>query len=163
FGGAACVTVAALTTRSRLQYVGYVLIGMATLTKGPLAGVLCALPFALAIAVSPDARRRLLALHWMSGIGIVIAIASPWYLLMIARHNGDFVSGYFFNENVFLFALPLYGNQPSWLFYLGIVPLAVLPWSGLVLGRLYDDVRIRNIDTFELLLWLWVGSIVGFF
>src|SRR3954466_16166715 len=45
FGGSSMVTVAALRDRSSLQYPGYVLLGAAVLTKGPLALVLCGLAF----------------------------------------------------------------------------------------------------------------------
>ena len=168
FGGAASVTVAALANRPRLQYAGYVLIALATLTKGPVAIVLCGLPFLVAIALSVDARRKLLGLRWVLGLAIVLAIATPWYVYMLAVHGRAFVDGYFLNENVLLFSRPLYGGQPGWWFYLQIVLLALLPWTGLLLGRLYDDVRTlrtkrMQLDAFELLLWLWVASIVGFF
>ncbi len=71
------LTVAALRDRPRLQYGGYVLLALATLTKGPLAIVLAGLAFALAIAVSADARRRLLGLHWVLGLLMVtVAVGS---------------------------------------------------------------------------------------
>src|SRR5712692_8683418 len=47
FGGASMVTVAALKDRPALQYGAYALIGLAVLTKGPLAIVLCGLSFLL--------------------------------------------------------------------------------------------------------------------
>ena len=42
---------------------GYVLIAFSVLTKGPLSFVLCGLTFGLAMLVSSDLRRRLLALQ----------------------------------------------------------------------------------------------------
>ncbi len=43
----------------------------------------------------------------------------------------------------------------------------MLPWSGLIVGRLYDDIRARRTpdapDTFEVLLWSWIAAIVVFF
>src|SRR5690242_6836561 len=52
FGGVSLIAVAALRGRARLQWGGYVLIGLSMLTKGPLALALCGLTFVLAIAVS---------------------------------------------------------------------------------------------------------------
>jgi 4-amino-4-deoxy-L-arabinose transferase-like glycosyltransferase len=167
FGGAAMLTVAALRDRPGLQYGGYVLIALATLTKGPLAIVLAGLAFAIAIAVSADARRRLLGLHWVLGLLMVAALSAPWFLYMWRRFDGGFVQGYVLNENVRLFAQPLYQGQPPWWFYIQIVLVGMLPWSGLIVGRLYDDVRARRTpdapDTFEVLLWSWIAAIVVFF
>src|SRR5436189_1828239 len=43
FGGAACLVVAALGDRPRLQWLGYVALALGVLTKGPVALVLCGL------------------------------------------------------------------------------------------------------------------------
>jgi 4-amino-4-deoxy-L-arabinose transferase-like glycosyltransferase len=167
FGGVALITVAALTDRARLQYGGYVLIALATLTKGPLALVLCGVTFLVAIAVSADARRRLLRLRWILGVAIVILLSAPWFLVMLQRHGQAFVDGYLLKENLLLFSSRQYSGQPRWWFYLQILPVALLPWSGLALGRLYDDLRGvargGRLDTFEVLLWAWIAAIVGFF
>jgi 4-amino-4-deoxy-L-arabinose transferase-like glycosyltransferase len=168
FGGLSLLTVAALKNRPRLQYGGYVLIAMATLTKGPLAIALSGVAFVIAIVVSADARRRLLDLHWVIGLGIVIAIATPWFAYMLWRFGGDFVDGYFLNENLTLFSNSPYQNQPGWTFYLQILAVGLLPWTFLLLGRLVDDVRgifrkVNPPDTFEVLLWSWTFAIVGFF
>ena len=168
FGGAALVTVAALKDRPALQYGGYVLIALAVLTKGPLAIVLCGLSFLLAIAVSADARQRLLRLHWVIGLVIVIAIAAPWFVYMWLRFDTAFVDGYVLNENLRLFGQPIYTRQPGWWFYFQILAAGLLPWTAILIGRLYDDVR-RAIDgrgrpdTFEILLWAWTFAVVGFF
>ncbi len=168
FGGASLVTVSALKDRPALQYGGYALIALAVLTKGPLAIVLCGLAFGLAMALSSDARTRLLRLHWILGLLIVVVSAAPWFLYMWIRWNGAFVQGYVLNENLRLFGQALYANQPNWWFYFQILAAGLLPWTGLLLGRLYDDVR-RAIarrdrpDTFEILLWAWTISVVGFF
>jgi 4-amino-4-deoxy-L-arabinose transferase-like glycosyltransferase len=168
FGGVSLVTVAALTERKRLQYPGYVLIALATLTKGPLALALCGLAFLVAIAISSDARRSLLALRWAVGIAIILAMSTPWFLYMLSRFGDDFVHGYFVNENVALFARPPYTNQPGWSFYPRIIAMGLLPWTFLLVGRFVDDVRgaarkASAPDTFEVLLWSWTAAILGFF
>lgn len=168
FGGVSLLTVAALEDRPRLQYPGYVLLAFATLTKGPLAIALSGLAFLFAIAVSADARRRLLSLRWLFGLVIVIALAAPWFAYMLSRFGTEFVNGYFLNENLTLFSAPPYGNQPGWTFYLQILAVGLLPWTFLLVGRLADDVRgivtkTARPDTFEVLLWSWTIAIVGFF
>jgi 4-amino-4-deoxy-L-arabinose transferase-like glycosyltransferase len=167
FGGAALLATAALQDRPALQWPGYVSIAFAVLTKGPIALILCGLTLALAITLSADLRKRLLGLHWVFGVAIVLAIASPWFVYMYARFREDFVNGYFLDENVRLFASSRFANQPRFWFYFQILALGLLPWTGLVIGRAVDDIRARlrgePADGIEVLLWSWTIAIVGFF
>ena len=167
FGGVALVTVSALRRRPALQYPGYILLACAVLTKGPLAIALCGLTFGLAIVVSGPARRELLRLRFVAGLAIVIVIGAPWFVYMWRRFGDAFVDGYVFNENFSLFTRPLYANQPPWWFYLQIVASGMLPWTGVLVGRAYDDLRAlltgRRPDVMETLLWTWVIAVVGFF
>ena len=167
FAGAALLAVAATCERRALQWPGYVLVGIAVLVKGPLALVLCGLSLALASLLSTDARRRLLALNWIRGLLLAMAVALPWFWFMFARFGRSFITGYVLDENVRLFAGSRFGNQPRPWFYFQILAAGLLPWTGLVMGRLADDVRAafrgEALDTVEVLLWSWTAAIVGFF
>ena len=167
FGGAAALAVAALCDRPSLQWAGYVAIGIGVLVKGPVALIVCGLTLMIAAILSADARRRLLALHWGFGLLLAIALALPWFVYMVMRFGDAFVNVYLFEENLRLFAGRRFGNQPRPWFYFQILAAGLLPWTGLVVGRLIDDVRaaIRReaVDTLEILLWSWTAAIVGFF
>jgi 4-amino-4-deoxy-L-arabinose transferase-like glycosyltransferase len=167
FGGVSCVTVAAMKDRPHLQWPGYLLITLAVLTKGPLALVLCGLTFGLAILASADLRRRLLALRFITGLCIVLALSLPWFVYMWLRFRDAFIAGYVFNENLSLFAANRFGSKFDPLFYFRVLAAGLLPWTGLIIGRLYDDVRVayrtRSLDTTDVLLWCWTAAIVGFF
>jgi 4-amino-4-deoxy-L-arabinose transferase-like glycosyltransferase len=167
FGGVSLVAVAAMKDRPRLQWPGYVLIALSVLTKGPLALVLCGLTFGLAILVSADLRRRLLALRFILGFVLVIALAAPWFIYMWMRFRDAFMAGYLLDENVKLFASNRFGSSFDPLFYFRVLAAGMLPWTGLIIGRLYDDVRAasreRALDATSILLWCWTAAIVGFF
>lgn len=168
FGGAALLTVAALQARPRLEYPAYVLVAFAVLTKGPLALALLGLTFLLALIVSADVRRALLALRWRSGLLLILAIAAPWFAYMWVRFGDAFVQGYVLNENLLLFSRPPYANQPGWTFYLQIVAVGMLPWTPVLMGRLYDWGRAiarrqSRPEPFESLLWVWVAAVMAFF
>jgi 4-amino-4-deoxy-L-arabinose transferase-like glycosyltransferase len=167
FGGAALIAVAALRNAAVLQWWGYVAVGLSVLVKGPVAFVFCGLTLIVASLVSADARRRLLGLHWLLGLLLATAIALPWFVYMVVRFGEAFVNGYFFDENLRLFAGRRFANQPRPWFYFQILAAGLLPWSGLVAGRLVDDVRAalrrETVDTLEILLWSWTAAIVGFF
>jgi len=167
FGGCACVAVAALRDRARLQWIGYAAIALAVLVKGPLALALCFVTFVLLLAASADLRRRILGLHWMLGVLFVLGLSAPWFLYMYLRFQQDFLNGYVLDENVRLFAANRFANQPGFTFYLQILAAGMLPWTGLTMGRLVDDlhdaVRGVHIDAVEATLWAWTAAIVGFF
>jgi 4-amino-4-deoxy-L-arabinose transferase-like glycosyltransferase len=167
FGGVGLLAVAALRDRPLLQYPGYLLIACAVLIKGPLALVLCGLAMVLAIAMSADVRRRLLGLHWIGGLAMALAVAAPWFIYMYLRFRGSFVAGYVLDENIKLFATDRFGDQPPFWFYFQILATGMLPWTGVVAGRLVDGVRAvvarRAVDNVEVLLWAWTIAVVGFF
>ena len=145
------------------------LIGLATFVKGPIALILCSVAFLIVIAVSADARRRFLSLHLVAGAAIALALPLPWFVVMFCRFGDAFVQGYVLNENLLLFATPLYANQPPWWFYLGILASGLLPWTPLIArpaGRPAAGAawrRPRTIDTVDVLLWSWTLAVVGFF
>jgi 4-amino-4-deoxy-L-arabinose transferase-like glycosyltransferase len=167
FGGAACLAVAALRDRPRLQWLGYVAIAFGVQTKGPIALVLCGLTMLLLMAASADLRRRLLGLRWVLGLVLIAVVSAPWFIYMYLRFRDGFVNGYILDENVRLFASSRFGNQPGFWFYFQILATALLPWTGLLVGRLIDDVRAvrrgERLDGVELMLWGWTLAVVGFF
>lgn len=167
FGGAASLAVAALHDRRRLQWIAYLAIALGVLVKGPLALALCGLTFAILIAISPALRPRLLSLQWIAGLVLVVAIAGPWFIYMYLRFRHQFVDGYVLDENLRLFTASRFANQPGYGFYLQILAVGMLPWTGMLIGRLIDDIReaLRGvrIDPVETMLWAWTAAIVGFF
>ncbi len=167
FGGAAALAIAALQRRPRLQWIGYVALAFAVLVKGPIAMVLTSLTFLLSLGASADLRRRLLALRWMSGLVLIVAISAPWFIYMYVRFGSGFIDGYFFDENLSLYARRRFGNQPGFWFYFRILAAGLLPWTALLLGRLVDDLRAlargEGLDDLEILLWTWTATVVGFF
>jgi 4-amino-4-deoxy-L-arabinose transferase-like glycosyltransferase len=166
FAGVSLLAVAALRDRPRLQWPGYVLIGLSVLTKGPLALALCGVAFALALVASAGLRRRLLTLRIVAGLLIVAAISAPWFVYMWLRFRDAFVAGYVLNENVSLFASNRFNANFDPLFYFRVLGAGLLPWTGLAIGRLWDDVRAfrqRTLDDVDILLWCWTLAILGFF
>jgi len=163
FGGCALLTVSALAQRPVLQWPGYVLLALAVLTKGPLALVLSGLALVISLLLAPDARRVLFRLNWGLGLLLIAALSGPWFLYMWLRFGDAFVTGYVLRENLWLFAGSLYGSQRSILFYPKVILVGLLPWTPLLIGRLFDAARGVKIETAERLLWSWSIAVVGLF
>ena len=166
FGGVSLVAVAALKDRTSLQWPGYLLIALSIVTKGPLSFVLCGLTFGMALAASAHLRRRLLALNWIAGLVLVIALSLPWFVYMWLRFREAFVDGYLLNENVSLFAANRFNTKFDVFFYFRVLAAGLLPWTGLAIGKLWDDIRAYRagtLDSMAILLWCWTIAILGFF
>jgi 4-amino-4-deoxy-L-arabinose transferase-like glycosyltransferase len=119
------------------------------------------------VVLSTDLRRRLLGLRWATGLALVLVLASPWFVYMYVRFGDAFVQGYVLDENVRLYSARRFANQPNFWFYFRILAAGLLPWTGLLIGRIVDDIRAlmrgERLDAVETLLWTWTAVIVAFF
>ena len=153
--------------RPRLQWLGYLAIALGVQTKGPIALVLCGLTMLLLMALSADLRRRLLALHWVLGLLVDRGGVGALVHLHVRALQGRLRQRLHpRRERATVCEQPL-RNQPGFWFYFQILAAALLPWTGLLVGRLIDDVRAllrgERLDGVETMLWGWTLAIVGFF
>ena len=120
--------------------------------------------------LSAEARARLLELRFVSGVALVLVLAAPWFVYMGFRFRDAFIGGYLLDENIRLYAADRFTPTASssvW-FYFRVLAAGLLPWTGIIVGRLYDDVRAAwrrdgSLDPVDVLLWSWTIAIVGFF
>jgi 4-amino-4-deoxy-L-arabinose transferase-like glycosyltransferase len=169
FGALGSLLVASTQQRPRLEWVGYGLLTLAVLTKGPVALVLVGLFVITARLVPGDARAQVKTLHWKTGLLAVAIAASPWFLWMSWRFGMEFIRGYTVAGNLWYFTQPAQfsGRIIRHTFYARTFAGAFFPWSIIVVGRAIDVIRGlrigRSINSGETLLWLWVLVVIGFF
>ncbi len=127
------------TDRRRWLAVFYVLLGLGTLAKGPVAPFLAALiivPFAL-IRRKP---RLILRTLWPRGIFLFLLVSLPWYVAIQARIP-EFFRTFILEHNLARYGSNLYRHhQPFW-YYIPIVLLALLPWTVLAITGLVSAIR----------------------
>ena len=131
-----------LKTERRVWSLGvFVSLALGMLAKGPVALVLFGLPV-VAEGIANRRRREFARYGWCTGIALCLAIAAPWFVLM-ERENPGFLSYFFVNENVKRFLFHDYGDRygAGREFFRGVALIwalvVTLPWSPLVLGRLF--------------------------
>jgi 4-amino-4-deoxy-L-arabinose transferase-like glycosyltransferase len=169
FGGLACLLVAAEARRPRVERVGYGLLALAVMTKGPVALVLMLLFLGAAWLLGGEARERVRRLHWPTGLLFAALAASPWFVWMHGRFGAEFVQGYILAGNLWYFTQPeaFSSRVISHTFYARAFGGAFFPWSAVIAGRAVDLLRRRrtglSCSTAEQLLWLWAIIVVGFF
>jgi len=169
FGALGCLLVAAKQSSHRTECVGYLLLTLAVMTKGPVALVLVVLFLTAGYLGSRDTRALLRGLHWKVGLPAVAIAASPWFVWMQWRFGEEFVKGYLLAGNLWYVTQPIEfsARAVNHTFYIRAFTGAFFPWSMVVAGRGLDAFRQlrRNepVEIGERLLWLWTIVVLGFF
>lgn len=116
-------------------------LGLATLTKGPVALVLFGLCWAGFVLLEQNAALACQRLRPLRGLLITLAVAAPWYLAAVWREGAPFVRSFFGYHNLQRFTEVVNRHQSPWWFYGALLVVASLPWSPLVLLGLWRSLR----------------------
>lgn len=169
FGAIAVAMVSALRNRSRLQYVAYVLLSLAVMTKGPVALLLAGLFFFAGLACGQECRTALLSLRWKTGAVLSVVLSLPWFVWMYYVLGYHFVHQYALAGNLYYVTQPQSFssrgvNHPL---YIGTLLAGFFPWSFVMLGGAIDAVQrwrsSAKLPPEKRLLWAWVGVVFLFF
>jgi 4-amino-4-deoxy-L-arabinose transferase-like glycosyltransferase len=169
FGAIAFALVAALRNRQRLQYVSYVLLSLAVMTKGPVALALAGLFFVAGLACGGEIRAALLSLRWVTGAVLSVLLSLPWFVWMYYTLGWHFVHQYVLAGNLYYVTQPQsFSNRAfNHTLYVSTFFAGFFPWSIVVLGGAVDTFRRwrarSRIPPEEILLWVWVGVVFVFF
>ena len=169
FSAIAFALVAAVRDRPRLQYVSYVLLSMAVMTKGPVALVLAGLMFLAGLACGRECRTALLSLRWVTGSILTVLLSLPWFVWMYYVLGWHFVHQYALAGNLYYVTQPQsFSNRAfNHTLYVSTFFAGFFPWSIVVLGGAFDTIRRRRagvkIPPEEILLWVWVSVVFVFF
>jgi len=114
-------------------------LGLATLAKGPAAIILCAGAVFFWALLTKRWRDTIRLLHPSAIISFGVT-ALPWYILCAIR-NPDFFRVFIIEHNFKRFLTPEFQHiQPFW-YYTGIIPIAFLPWTAILLWALFAGVK----------------------
>ena len=165
FGAVACLLAAMLRNRLRLQYLGYALLTLAVMTKGPVALLLVCLWLGVAALCSDTLRTAIRLLDWKRGLLMVTVASSPWFAWMWMHFGDRFVQGYLLAGNLWYVTRPV--RAPSYMLYVWTFSAGFYPWSLVAVAGAIDAARRwrkgLHWSSEEALLWTWVVVVVGFF
>lgn len=112
---------------SRSYLAAFACLGGALLIKGPIGLVLPGFIVVLFLACT-GRWRSLTRVPWVAGIALMLAIALPWYGLVVQANGWDFIDKFFIHHNVDRF-LSVVDRQPGpWYYYLLFTPAGFFPW-----------------------------------
>jgi len=159
------IAVARVVDHGGARLPGWILAGAIAgfgfAAKGPVAWI-CP---GLAIVSYLVATRRLRELaRWevLAGVAACLAVASPWYLLLLKQGRADVVVEAVFRQNVERFVNPWDHEAPFW-YYLQYFWVDMAPWAFLVPLAVGLPRKNEGERRLALLSWLWIATIVVFF
>ena len=160
----------AFTNNDKTSMVkAYIAAAFAVLTKGPIGLLLPGLillvfmilqKFVKTKDVDANLLRNLKIAFNPIGIVLFFAIASPWYVAMYSIHGQDFVNGFLGLQNVGRALVSEHPKFNVWYYYLLVMPLALLPWTPVVVYQLR---KLNWKESFNLLGGIWFVIILLFY
>jgi 4-amino-4-deoxy-L-arabinose transferase-like glycosyltransferase len=115
--------------QARWYLAFYVLIAAAILTKGPVGIVLPGLIIASFLLYVGNALEVLREMRVFLGSLLIVAIALPWYVLVIWRNGRAYIDAFFGYHNLERFTGVVNGHAAPWYFYFLVVLIGFAPWS----------------------------------
>lgn len=129
--------------------------GLAVLAKGPVGLALPGLILFL-WCLSRKSLSDTLRLFHPAGILVFFLVAAPWYYAMYSIHGTAFIDGFIGLHNVTRALASEHPAENHFYYYLLVLPVALLPWSGL---SFYGMTRFWKektpLYTF-LMFWCWI-------
>ena len=129
----------------------YAAAALAVLTKGPVGIVLPGLFLLVFIALRRNTT-YLKRLFPPLGIFLFCMISLSWYGTMYVRHGMDFINGFFGLNNVVRATVSEHPEFNVWYYYLVLIPLSLLPWTGPCLYGLWKR-RAWNDEYVYMAVW----------
>ncbi|MEG3878571.1 glycosyltransferase family 39 protein [Microcoleus sp. herbarium7] len=164
-------TVSASRFPNKWYLTFYVLIALAILAKGPVGIVLPALIVGCFALYLGNFRQLWREMRPVSGISIILAIALPWYILVILDNGQTYIDSFFGYHNFQRFTEVVNKHSAPWYFYFLVVLVGFAPWSiylpaAIARTRFWQrsywrrQARSAQLSLFAL---FWFGCIFGFF
>lgn len=129
---ACLVQVAQGVAGRKFGYLFFLCMGFGFLAKGPMAWVV---PGAAGLAWTWAVRRegQRLGLPWIGGLALMIAVSLSWFVAVSLKFSE--LWGYFVGyELMDRFASTTHGRAKPWWFFLPILAVGTLPWTGFLPG-----------------------------
>ena len=137
-------------------------MALGMLAKGPVALLVPAVVSLVVYGLHGRLNGWWKALRDPVGWLILVAVAGPWYLLETMRQGQAFIDGFFLHHNIERFGQALQGHSGGLLYYVPVVLLLLLPYTGLFLKTL-PALRRTFSSPLDSLLWCWFLFVFLFF
>ncbi|GAB0149994.1 MULTISPECIES: glycosyltransferase family 39 protein [unclassified Marichromatium] len=140
----------------------YLWMGLGFLTKGPVAVFFPVVVSFLFFWSQGRLERWLRAAFAPLGWLVFVLVAGPWYLAVYLDDGAGFFRSFFLEHNAGRFGGTMHGHSGFPGYYLVVLPLILLPFTGWFLSLL-PRLRASWADPLDRFLWLWFATVFLFF
>lgn len=140
----------------------YVWIALGLLTKGPVAVLVPLASGLLFFASTSRLSEFFRALFNPGGWALLLLIAAPWYIAIYLQQGQAFIDGFILKHNVARFTDTFEGHGGNVFYYIPVLLLMLLPFTGLFL-QLLRKRPLVTVEPLERYCWLTFGFVFVFF
>ena len=159
------IAVTRVVDHQRARLPGWILAGAIAgcgfAAKGPVAWICPGLAL-FGYLVATRRLREIVRWEVLAAAAACLAVASPWYLLLLKQGRADVVVEALFRQNVERFVNPWDHEAPFW-YYLQYFWVDMAPWAFLVPLAVRLERKSVGERRLALLSWVWIATIVLFF
>lgn len=119
---------------------GFVGVGLAMLTKGPIGAVIPFLGVLFYLLAKKD-YKQIFHPKWLLGIIIILAIISPSLIQLYQNFGIKGLKFYFITNNVGRITGEVAGSSTEYIFYIHTLLWAFLPWTVFVVAAIYYEIK----------------------
>lgn len=145
-------------------FIFYSMIGLATLTKGPVAIGLSGLVALLFIIYKREISLKKIIKYrpFLGGLWVLI-IAAPWFIWIHYATEGAFTQGFFVEHNLRRFSTTMEGHGGTFIVTLAFVFLGLFPFSLFLPQAIYHVYKFYKKNEFIAFCGIVSGVVIGFF
>jgi 4-amino-4-deoxy-L-arabinose transferase-like glycosyltransferase len=146
----------------------YFFIGLSLLAKGLIGIVIPSGVIGCYFLLRHEWPQRKFRVSLFWGVPLAVAVAAVWYGPMISRHGWTFVDQFIIQHHFARFATNKYHHPAPFYFYLPVLALLALPWTGQLLAA-FNSARRWNwrgdapLDRLRVFAIAWIVVPVVFF
>ena len=150
----------------------WVFLGLAILTKGPVAFVLAALTISSFFLIQKDWRNLLNKIKLKRGLLITILISLPWYVLELIKEGKPFWDSFFGYHNFQRYTSVVNNHAEPFWFFLYVMVIGSLPFTPFLFHGIFEAFK-NLINSFKkgcipaeslfIYCLCWLGSVFIFF
>src|SRR5580765_1268193 len=143
-------------------YALFAAMALGVLAKGPVAVLVPGAVTLVFCLLRRDFKTWLRMMFDWRAILLFLAVAVPWYAVILYKEGWAFVEGFIMKHNVQRFSQPLQSHGGSLVYYFPVVIAAFLPHTGLFL-RISLKLKTLWKDDLQCFLLLWFAFVFVFF
>ena len=146
----------------RFIYRVFLWIALGVLTKGPIAILVPLASGFVFFFLQKDLKLFLKAVFDPIGWLVLLLLATPWYAAILLDQGQAFIDGFLLKHNIGRFAETLEGHGGNIFYYLPVIFLLLIPFSGLFVP-LFSRFSFKTMSSLDQYCYLTFGFVFIFF